>query len=336
MKAKLIIMDEPTSSLSKTEVEHLLRTIQELKRQGIAILYISHKLEELKRIGDRISILRDGRIIGTYPLEEITTDRMIQLMVGRQLNEKYPKTKVPLGKEGFRIEQFQLKGSVHKVSFTAYQGQIVGIAGLVGAGRTELARGIFGIDPIESGNIYVFGQKRTIQSPRDALHAGLALIPENRKEEGLILDQSVEFNMSLATLHHRFRINNDELRRRSERYIDELQIHPKEPTKHVGYLSGGNQQKVVISKWLATEAKVYLFDEPTRGIDVGAKVEVYHLLNLLVERGAIVLIISSELPEILGMCDRVLVMKDGEVTADLLTKETDQEEIMRAATGGIM
>lgn len=335
MNAKLIIMDEPTSTLSEVEVENLLRIIKELKQQGIAILYISHKLEELKRIGDTISILRDGGVIGSYQMSEISTDRMIQLMVGRNLSERYPKTHAPVGKEGFRCEGVQLRGSPHKISFSAYQGQALGIAGLVGAGRTEFARGIFGVDELDSGSIYIYGEKVTIQCPRDALQSGLALIPENRKEEGLILNQSVEFNISLATLHNQFFIKRDELRERSERYVEELKIHPADTTKHADCLSGGNQQKVVISKWLATNAKIYIFDEPTRGIDAGAKVEVYHLLNALVKSGAIVIVISSELTEILGICDRVLVMREGKVTGDFLTKETDQEEIMRAATGRI-
>lgn len=334
MEAKLIIMDEPTSSLSEKEVERLLSTVAELKRQGIAILYVSHKLEELKRVGDRISILRDGSIVGTYPMNEVTIDAMVQLMVGRDLKEKYPKRCFPIGQEGFRIERLCLVGSPHEISFTAYQGQILGLAGLVGAGRTELARGIFGIDRVESGERYLFGEKIEIHSPQDAVRAGIALIPENRKEEGIISNQSIEFNITLTTLTKQPLIKRSEVYRKANHYIDELQIYPKDCEKKVGKLSGGNQQKVIIGKWLAAGVKVYLFDEPTRGIDVGAKVQIYQLLQSLVEQGAIVIIISSELPEILGICDRVLVMNAGKITADLFCKETDQEEIMRAATGG--
>lgn len=336
MDAKLIIMDEPTSSLSDKEAEHLLTIVMGLKQQGIAILYVSHKLEELKKVGDRISILRDGGIVGTYEIDEITIDQMIQLMVGRNLKEKYPKVSFPIGNEGFRVENFQLTKQSPQINFSAYKGQILGIAGLVGAGRTELVRGIFGAEKRISGEISIFGEKVELNSPREALKAGLALIPENRKEEGLLLDQSVEFNLTLTTLFDKYWLNKNYLEQQSLKYIDQLEIHPKDSTKRVGRLSGGNQQKVAIAKWLATNAKVYLFDEPTRGIDVGAKVHVYQLLNRLVEQGAIVIVVSSDLPEIIGICDRVLVMKEGQITADLLTKETSQEEIMAAATGGIL
>jgi ribose transport system ATP-binding protein len=338
INAKLIIMDEPTASLSESEIEQLLQTVDELRKRGIAIVYISHKLEELKRIGDRITILRDGAKIETLPVKETSTDKMIQLMVGRNLDEKYPKETFTLGKEGLRVEKLRLKGSDKEISFTAYQGQILGISGLVGAGRTEIARGIFGVDPIESGKIYVFGQEVNIKSPKDAINAGLAFITEDRKGEGLVLDQTLEFNMTLASLD-KFKkgglIQPDHMKKVSEGYMKELQVRPADIQKHARKLSGGNQQKVVIAKWLATEAKVFIFDEPTRGIDVGAKVEVYRLINSLVQNGAVVIIISSELPEILGICDRVLVMSEGEIMADLLREEADQEKIMKAATGGM-
>lgn len=338
MNAKLIIMDEPTASLSESEVEQLLQTVEELRKRGIAIVYISHKLEELKRIGDRITILRDGSKVETLPVKEVSTDQMIKLMVGRDLDEKYPKENFMLGDEGLRVEKLRLKGSKNEISFTAYQGQILGISGLVGAGRTEVARGIFGVDPIESGKVYVFGQETNIKSPKDAINAGLAFITEDRKSEGLILDQSLEFNMTIASLE-RFKkgllIEPAQMKKKAENYIKGLQVRPGDIGKHARKLSGGNQQKVVIAKWLATEAKVFIFDEPTRGIDVGAKVEVYRLINSLVQNGAVVIIISSELPELLGICDRILVMNEGEITADLLREEADQEKIMKAATGGM-
>lgn len=334
MNAKLIIMDEPTSSLSEGEVETLLSTVEELKQQGITILYISHKLEELKRVGDRISILRDGAIVGTYSMQEMTSDKMIRLMVGRDLKEKYPKKRFPVGEEGLRVAKVRLKGSAYTHSFTAYKGQVLGIAGLVGAGRTELIRGIFGVDQVESGEIHVFGKKVHIRSPQDAIRTGLALISENRKEEGILPDQSIEFNITVTTLSKHFLINRKQLEREVDEQIEKLHVYPKDRNYPVGRLSGGNQQKVIIGKWLATKATVYLFDEPTRGIDVGAKVQIYHLVNHLVEQGSIVIIVSSELPEILGICDRVLVMREGQITADLAVSETDQEEIMRAATGG--
>lgn len=338
LNAKLIIMDEPTSSLSESEIEQLLSTVEELRKRGIAIVYISHKLEELKRIGDRITILRDGTKIETLPVKDTSTDKMIQLMVGRSLDEKYPKEYFTLGKEGLRLENFRLKGSPNAINFSAYQGQILGISGLVGAGRTELARGIFGVDPIDSGKVYVFGNEVKINSPKDAINEGLAFITEDRKGEGLILDQTLKFNMTIASLD-KFKkglfIQPDDMRSKSHHYIKELKVRPGDILKHARKLSGGNQQKVVIAKWLATDAKIFIFDEPTRGIDVGAKVEVYRLINSLVHNGAVVIIISSELPEILGICDRVLVMSEGKITADLTREEANQEIIMKAATGGV-
>ncbi|MCM3791339.1 sugar ABC transporter ATP-binding protein [Domibacillus indicus] len=333
---KLIILDEPTSSLSASEAEQLLETIMELKRQGIAIVYISHRLEELKQIGDRITILRDGKAVATRQVSETSTDTMIELMVGRALEDKFPKGNFQLGSPGLKIENLKLKGSDKPINFTAYQGQILGIAGLVGAGRTELIRGIFGADPIDAGKVHVFGKKVKIKSPKDAINAGMAFITEDRKGEGLILDQSLHFNMSLASLK-KFKkglfIQNGEVNKKSDVYVNELQIRPNDIQKHARKLSGGNQQKVVIAKWLSTEARVFFFDEPTRGIDVGAKTEVYRLINSLVADGAIVVIVSSELPEILGVCNRILVMCEGEITADLLKEEASQELIMKAATG---
>lgn len=338
INAKMIILDEPTSSLSASEAAQLLETIMELRKQGIAIVYISHRLEELKQIGDRITILRDGAKIATLPVKETSTDEMIQYMVGRNLDQKYPKEQFQLGAEGFRVEGICLQGSEKEVSFAAYQGQILGIAGLVGAGRTEIARGIFGVDPVKSGKVYVEGKEVRIQSPQDAIAAGLAFITEDRKAEGLILDQTLEFNMTIASLKN-FRkgslLQLEQLTQIAKEYITELQVKPGDVQKHARKLSGGNQQKVVIAKWLSTHAKVFIFDEPTRGIDVGAKVEVYRLLNTLVRNGAIVIVISSELPEILGICDRILVMHEGQITADILRDHATQEGIMKAATGGM-
>jgi len=334
---KLIIMDEPTSSLSEAETEQLLNTIFELRRQGISVIYISHKLDEVKRVGDRVTILRDGSKIDTLNVKNTDTDTMIQLMVGRNLTEKYPKKEFKTGDEGLRVEKLRLKGSKNEASFSAYQGQILGVFGLVGAGRTELARGIFGIDPTETGRIFVFGQEVSIKSPEDAIKAGLAFITEDRKSEGLFLDQTLEFNITIANLKN-FKKNtflhSEKLKTISRKYINELQVRPNDINKDARKLSGGNQQKVVIAKWLCTDARVFIFDEPTRGIDVGAKVEVYRLINSLVESGAVVVIISSELPEILGICDRVLVMNDGKITADLPRELATQEKIMKAATGG--
>ncbi|MBN8250902.1 sugar ABC transporter ATP-binding protein [Priestia flexa] len=338
LDAKLIIMDEPTASLSSTEVEQLYSTVEGLTKKGIAIVFISHRLDEIKRMGDRITILRDGFQIDTLPVRTTTTDKWIELMVGRTLDEKYPKQSFVLGDEGFRIKDFHVKGFKEKLNFTLRYGEIVGISGLVGAGRTELARAIFGADQKESGSVYIDKKEVHIKSPKDAINAGIAFITEDRKNEGLLLDQPLDFNISLANTKMFKQKNNlinlNTIKKTADNYIKELRVRPDNIELHARKLSGGNQQKVVIAKWLCTQAKVFIFDEPTRGIDVGAKVEVYRLMNQLVENGAIVLMISSDLPEILGMCDRVLVMNEGKFTADLEIQEANQEIIMKAATGG--
>jgi ribose transport system ATP-binding protein len=338
LDAKLIIMDEPTSSLSAQEVEQLYKVVEELRKKGIGIIFISHRLEEIRHLGDRITILRDGFKIETLPVKTTKTDYWIELMVGRSLDEKFPKQSFKLGKEGFRVEDLVVAGTAEPVNFSVRYGEIVGISGLVGAGRTELARAIFGVDHHKGGRVYIDGQKIRIKSPRDAIKAGIAFITEDRKSEGLLLDMTLDFNMAIANMD-KFKGNTGLLdlkamRNEAENYVKELKIRPGNIELHSRNLSGGNQQKVVIAKWLCTHAKVFIFDEPTRGIDVGAKVEVYRLMNQLVENGSIVIMISSDLPEILGMCDRVLVMSEGKLTADLPIQEASQEKIMKAATGG--
>lgn len=338
LDAKLIIMDEPTSSLSAQEVEQLYTCVEQLREKGIAIVFISHRLEEIRRLGDRITILRDGFKIDTLPVKTTETDYWIELMVGRALEEKFPKQSFTLGDEGFRVENLEVDSTSEPVSFSIRYGEIVGISGLVGAGRTELARAIFGADSRGSGKIFINKQEVKIKSPSDAIEAGIAFITEDRKSEGLLLDQPLDFNIAMANMK-KFKnksklIDLNAIREEAKNYIKELKVRPGNIDLNARNLSGGNQQKVVIAKWLCTKAKVFIFDEPTRGIDVGAKVEVYRLMNQLVESGAIVLMISSDLPEILGMCDRVLVMSEGKITADLGIEEASQERIMKAATGG--
>lgn len=339
LDAKLLIMDEPTSSLSGAEVEQLYDTVENLTKKGMTIVFISHRLEEIKRIGDRVTILRDGYKIETLPVKTTSSDQWIELMVGRSLDEKYPKKNFPLGKEGFRVENLTVKGTLHPINFHVNHGEIVGFSGLVGAGRTELARAIFAADPKDGGKIFVEGKEVSIRTPRDAINAGIAFITEDRKSEGLLLDQPLDFNIALANMKG-FQgkksklINLQQIRNVANSYIQELQVRPNNVELNARKLSGGNQQKVVIAKWLETKAKVFIFDEPTRGIDVGAKVEVYRLMNQLVENGATVIMISSDLPEILGMCDRIIVMHEGKITATLDRTEATQETIMKAATGG--
>ncbi|WP_367778952.1 sugar ABC transporter ATP-binding protein [Jeotgalibacillus marinus] len=338
LDAKLIIMDEPTSSLSSTEVEQLYSCVEQLKKKGIAIVFISHRLDEIRRMGDRITILRDGFKIETLPVKTTETDYWIELMVGRALEEKFPMQSFTIGGEGFRVESLKVPGTSELVNFSVRYGEIVGISGLVGAGRTELARAIFGADSHGGGKIFIGGKQVRIKSPRDAIDAGIAFITEDRKSEGLLLDQPLDFNIAMASMK-KFRnksgmINLKAIRDEAKNYLKELKVRPNDIDLHARKLSGGNQQKVVIAKWLCTNAKVFIFDEPTRGIDVGAKVEVYRLMNQLVESGVIVLMISSDLPEIIGMCDRVLVMSEGKITADIAIEEASQERVMKAATGG--
>ncbi|MFB5193525.1 sugar ABC transporter ATP-binding protein [Neobacillus sp. KR4-4] len=337
LDAKLIIMDEPTASLSGQEVDQLLSTVENLREQGMTFVYISHRLEEIKHIGDRITVLRDGTKITTVPVKDTSVDQMIELMVGRSLDQKYPKKAFKRGKEGLKVENLKLKDSPHEINFTAYQGEILGISGLVGAGRSELMRGIFGADLIDSGKIHVFSEQKIIRKPKDAIDAGIAFITEDRKGEGLFLDQTLIFNKTIAKLRRvkeKGLISYKKQKEVANKYVKDLKIRPNNINLMARNLSGGNQQKVVIAKWLFTEARVFIFDEPTRGIDVGAKVEVYNLINELVELGACVIIVSSELPEILGMCDRILVMHEGRITGDLARSEASQEVIMKAATGG--
>lgn len=336
LDAKILIMDEPTSSLSGVEVEQLVKIIEQLRSEGIAIVFISHRLEEVRRIADRVTVLRDGRCMKTLDAATSHMDYWIELMVGRTLDEKYPKKNFNVGEVGFRLENFQVDKDSPPLDLALHYGELVGISGLVGAGRTELARAIFGADKRIQGNIYLDGEVCTVSNPKQAIEAGIAFITEDRKSEGLLLDLPLDSNICLASMKqfkgHLGLLKIKQMKQQACEYMDDLHIMPNDLTQHARYLSGGNQQKVVIAKWLCTQAKVFIFDEPTRGIDIGAKVEVYRLMNRLIEEHAIVLMISSDLPEIMGMCDRVLVMNRGEITADLPIAQATQEKIMLAAT----
>lgn len=337
LQARLVIMDEPTSSLSEHEVAELFRVVRGLKQKGIAIIYVSHKLEEIRQIADRVTVLRDGRKVATLRRGEFDIDDLIKLMVGRTLKEKFPKVYVERKREALRVEDVWTDTGLKGVSFTAYKGEVLGIAGLVGAGRTELARAIFGADPMTKGSIFIYGERVNIKSPRDAINAGLAFLTEDRKTQGLILGESIAFNVTLAGIKQFRKWGWLDVRKQwqtAEQLARDLHIKPLQIKKKARHLSGGNQQKVVLAKWLCTRSRIFIFDEPTRGIDVGAKVEVHNLINNLVQDGAAVIMISSELPEILGMSDRILVMNNGRITAELLRDEADQEKIMKAATGG--
>lgn len=333
--ARIIIMDEPTSALTEREISELFRIIRELKQKGCAIVYISHRLEELKEITDRITVYRDGRFVGTRNFAETNLNEIISLMVGREIKEKFPN--VPVEKTEKILEVTNLcSGMVQNVSFDLFAGEIVGIAGLMGAGRTELVRALFGAEPMQSGTVVLAGKTLTIRHPMDAIANGIVLGPEDRKKEGLCTELSIRENIGLANLDkvsNRWGVINSKTEKAlTTRAIGELQIKTPSGEQTAKNLSGGNQQKVVLGKWLVRDAKVVIFDEPTRGIDVAAKVEIYTLMNKLKANGIGVLFVSSEMPEVMGMSDRILVMCNGRITGNLVSKNTTQDEILRCAT----
>jgi ribose transport system ATP-binding protein len=336
--ARIIIMDEPTSALGEDEVETLFEIIGTLKEQGIAIIFITHRLEEVFRIADRVVVLRDGQRVGSMPIGEATFDKVIHLMVGRELTEMFHKEEAEIGEPLMEVRGLTRRGVVEDVSFNLRRGEILGFAGLVGAGRTETARLLFGVDRKDAGEIWVDGKQMRINSPVDAVAAGLGFVPEDRGLQGLVLKLPVLENIVLPTLNDHSRagwMDQRGLRNTSQTYVDKLDIRTPHLRQKVMFLSGGNQQKVVLAKWLALQPKVLIMDEPTRGIDVGAKAEVHALMSQLAQAGMGIIMISSELPEILGMSDRVLVMHEGHAAAILDQAEATQEKIMAYASGEI-
>lgn len=336
--AKILVMDEPTSSLTDKEVEFLFKTIRNLKENGVGIVYISHRMSELFEISDRITVMRDGEYIGTKNTKETTKDELIAMMVGRSLTNYYTRTYNEPGETILEVKNLKREGILNDVSFDLKKGEILGVAGLMGAGRSEVMRAIFGLDSIDSGEIFVEGKKVNIKSPNDAMDYGIALVPENRKEEGLFLIQSVKFNATLKVLDKFINLIKVDKKKENDivnKYVKEMSIKTPSTEQLVGNLSGGNQQKVVIARWLATEPKVLILDEPTRGVDVAAKAEIYLIMNKLVNSGVSIIMISSELPEIINMSDRVLVMANGSVSGQLVRGEFTQEKIMHYATGGM-
>lgn len=343
--ARIVVMDEPTSALTDTEVSALFEIIRGLKQAGLGIIFISHRIEEVLKICDRVTVLRDGQNAGELSRAEASPERIVQLMVGRHLADLFQKEgAVTAGKPMLEVRGLSRTGTkrdataivLNDVSFTVHAGEIVGLAGLVGSGRTELARAIFGADPFLSGQILVDGSSVTIKNPADAIRRGIGLVPEDRKQQALVLQLAVRENIILAKLNDLTRagfVRREQERSLVQQFIDTLQIRTPSMEQKVVNLSGGNQQKVVLAKWLALEPKILLVDEPTRGVDVGAKAEVHHLLNRLAQRGVAILMISSELPEIIGMSDRVLVMRQGTIAGELTREEATQERIMAMATG---
>ena len=334
LNAEILLMDEPTSSLTETEVERLFNTIRTLKEKGTSIIYISHRLEELFEISDRVTVLRDGQYIGTRNTAEATREELVAMMVGRTLTDFYIKDSVPGDDIVFEVRNFTRKGLFEDINIQLKRGEILGISGMVGSGRTEVARAIVGIDPKDSGEVYLEGKRLEIHKPNDAIEQGLALISENRKEQGLILVNSVRFNISLTVMgkfiHY---IHSD--RAKEEQIVggmvDKLNIRTPSFEQLVNNLSGGNQQKVVIAKWLSTQPKVLIMDEPTRGVDVGAKAEIYSIMNDLAKEGVSIIMISSEMQEVVAMSDRVAVMREGRLVGVLEHDEISQEKIMSYA-----
>ncbi|MCA9013954.1 MAG: sugar ABC transporter ATP-binding protein [Planctomycetaceae bacterium] len=338
INARILIMDEPTSSLSLHESEALFSVIRELKAQGVSIIYISHRLGEVNDLADRVVVLRDGENAGDLDRDSISHDRMVQMMVGRNISQFFTHTPHKPGEVVLQVKNLRTPANpTHPINFALRKNEIVGISGLVGAGRTELMQVLFGIDAPQGGAIFINGRETRIHSPRDAINAGLALVPEDRKLQGLILEMAVRENMSLASLSRDQKllgmINFSKERDISEEMIAAMKIKTPSDRQIVQFLSGGNQQKVVLGKWLAMKPGVLLLDEPTRGVDVGAKEEIYTLMNELAATGMAVLFVSSDLEEIRGISDRVLVMHEGRLTGELSRDELSEEAIMQLATG---
>jgi ribose transport system ATP-binding protein len=336
-QSRLIIMDEPSATLTDHELTNLFALIRSLRGRGVSVIYISHRLEEIFAIADRVTVFRDGRHIATRPIGAVDRDEIIRMMVGRELKESIPKQPATAGEIVLEVRGLTRAGVFQEISFNVRRGEVVGLGGLVGAGRTEVARAIFGADPLDGGEVLLEGRPVRIHSPRDAIRMGIGLVPEDRKLLGLILGMAIRENVTLANLEAVAPagfIRPGRERAVAQKYIQDLTIRTPSGEQTVRNLSGGNQQKVVLAKWLFTDSKFLIFDEPTRGIDVGSKVEIYQLMNALTAKGAGILMISSELPELLGMSDRILVMHEGRLAGELPRADATQERVMHLATGG--
>jgi len=336
---KLIIMDEPTSALNLFEAETLFKVIYKLQKRGISIIYVSHRMEEVFRLADSITVLRDGKHVGTFKKVEVSPEKVITMMVGRKETELYPTTVSKIGKAILNGEKLNKGIRLKNVDFSLLEGEILGIAGLQGSGNSTLIRTIFGIEKLESGQIYLFGKKISVNSPEKAIANGIGYIPADRREEGIALLKSIEENIAYLNLKKISKmgfVRNQKMRKLSKDCVKELNIQTSGVNQLLVNLSGGNQQKVVVAKWLATKPKILLMDDPTRGIDVGAKAEIHALLNTLAKSGISIMLISSELPELIAMSNRIIVMYKGELVAELKKEEINQETVMGYATGAIV
>jgi len=336
LNARILIMDEPTASLSGQEVERLFEIVRGLKEEEVAMIFISHHLEEVSEIGDRVTVLRDGKVVDRVPASTKHSE-LVRMMVGRSVEAQFPRRRPELGEVLLEVKNLSREGVLEDVSFSLRAGEVVGVAGIVGAGRTELARAIFGADPGDAGEVWVERRRMERGDPREAKRRGMGFVTEDRQGQGIVPPLSVAENLGLASLKrntHVGLVNRREQRKQARKMIEDLNIRTPGPEQEIRFLSGGNQQKTVIGKWLLADTKVLIMDEPTRGIDVGAKVEIYELMNELTENGAGILMISSDLPEVLGMSDRILVMSGGRITGELSVEEANGENVMELATQG--
>ena len=335
--AKVLIMDEPTAALTQSETEILFQVINSLREKGVSIVYISHRMEEIFELCDRITILRDGEYIDTKYIKDITMDDIVQMMIGREIGERYPKRDCKIGEEVLRVENFSHEKYFKDVNFTVHAGEVLGVSGLMGAGRTEIMHAIFGNMPITSGKLFIDGKEVSIKNPRQAIAAGIGFITEDRKTEGLLLEKSISENIEICNLGKVSKSGVLDAKKRAEivkRGIEEFRIRCFGPQHECHNLSGGNQQKVVLAKWIYTDPKILILDEPTRGVDIGAKKEIYSVINDLAAKGVAVIMVSSELPEVLGMSDRIMVVHEGHVTGIIDAADADQAKVMTLATGG--
>lgn len=335
--AKVIIMDEPTAALTQNETEILFHVINSLRKKGVSIVYISHRMEEIFELCDRITVLRDGSYIGTKRIKDTDMDDIVQMMIGREIGERFPKRTAKIGEEVLKVEDLSSGKAFHNVNFSVHAGEVLGVSGLMGAGRTEIMETIFGNRHKTGGKIFINGKEIKIKNPRHAIQAGIGFVTEDRKTEGLLLEKSIAENIDIANL--RKISKNGVLNKKKEasivkRGIEEFRIRCTGPSHECNNLSGGNQQKVVLAKWIFTDPKVLILDEPTRGVDIGAKKEIYDVINKLAANGVAIILVSSELPEVLGMSDRIMVIREGEVKGILNCSEADQAKIMTLATGG--
>ena len=336
---RILVMDEPTSALSDTEVDALLKLVKELAKEGISVIYISHKLDELYTVATRVQIMRDGKRVGVRMLAQTPQEELVRLMVGREIRDMYPKVEIPQGETVLEVQNLTNQ-KIHDISFEVHAGEILGIFGLMGAGRTELCKAIFGAAPVESGEIRMHGKRVKIQNVSDAKKCGLAYLPNDRKAEGLLLQQTIRDNFASALID-RFTVckglivDNQAITKNAENWVKKLNVSTPTIYKEAGALSGGNQQKVVVGKWLETNPDVIILNEPTRGIDVGAKVEIYTLMEELCKDGMAVVFVSSEQAELFGVADRIVVLSEGKKTGELTREQFDAEKLMQLAIGGM-